>query len=333
MTHWKGAFNRPPGFINYYGGKWHLAEKIAQLLQRIPHKIYIEPFGGAAHVLMAKTPSPIEVINDKDEWIADLFRVVSDRKLFSRFRRIVRYIPYHRAFWNIARMRLLNDPSDDIVERAADFFIAQCMNLRGAPLNARDAWRFSITTVKRESGSWFTRLRILGKFHQRLRNVTVQCVDALDCINLYDDPESLFYIDPPYLVKKQLYRYSMTLEQTDGLLKRLVQLKGKAVMSFYWHPLFRRITERGWLLFARPWYAATYVARRETSRRKQPARGEHLALNPAPVAALGGESHAIQIVQDLCGFHPVVDLQRLYIGGEENCTAIARAKAGASSVA
>jgi hypothetical protein len=43
-----------------------------------PHDTYLEPFGGAASVLLNKVPSPVEVYNDLDERITRLFRVLRD---------------------------------------------------------------------------------------------------------------------------------------------------------------------------------------------------------------------------------------------------------------
>jgi DNA adenine methylase len=56
-----------------------------------PHRIYAEPFGGAASILLRKPRSYVEVYNDADEEIVSLFRVLQDpaqcRALFRRLRR------------------------------------------------------------------------------------------------------------------------------------------------------------------------------------------------------------------------------------------------------
>src|SRR6266571_3787824 len=61
------------------GGKFHLAPSIAKLLP--PHRIYVEVFGGAASVLLAKKPSQIEVYNDRDGALVNLFEVLRNHPL------------------------------------------------------------------------------------------------------------------------------------------------------------------------------------------------------------------------------------------------------------
>ncbi|KAG0292328.1 hypothetical protein BGZ96_004321, partial [Linnemannia gamsii] len=51
---------KPP--ITWFGGKSRLAPKIIQHFAK--HQTYCEPFGGSGAVLLAKSPSNVEVYND-----------------------------------------------------------------------------------------------------------------------------------------------------------------------------------------------------------------------------------------------------------------------------
>lgn len=80
--------------ISWFGGKYYLAHKIIKLFP--PHSIYVEPFGGAAHVLFAKEPSPVEVYNDIDSGLVNFFRVLRDPKSFGELALLCSLTPYSR---------------------------------------------------------------------------------------------------------------------------------------------------------------------------------------------------------------------------------------------
>jgi len=58
------------GVLRLPGGKYPL---LKQLLPLIPHhRVYVEAFGGAAHLLFHKFPAQVEVLNDVDRNIITL---------------------------------------------------------------------------------------------------------------------------------------------------------------------------------------------------------------------------------------------------------------------
>ena len=79
---------RPP--VKWHGGKRYLCHRIIETFP--PHQTYVEPFGGAASVLLNKPIAPVEIYNDLDERITRLFRVLRDHG--EELRRRLTLTPY-----------------------------------------------------------------------------------------------------------------------------------------------------------------------------------------------------------------------------------------------
>lgn len=73
--------------IIYFGGKGNLVKKLLKFIPR--HYTYVEVFGGGASLLFAKEPSKVEVYNDIDGEVVNLFRVLRDKEKFEEFYRKV----------------------------------------------------------------------------------------------------------------------------------------------------------------------------------------------------------------------------------------------------
>jgi DNA adenine methylase len=95
--------------LRYHGGKWKIADWIIEHLPR--HRTYVEPFGGAASVLIKKPRAYAEVYNDLDGEIVNLFCVARDRG--EELARAVELTPYARDEFYQSFL-----PSDDPLEQA-----------------------------------------------------------------------------------------------------------------------------------------------------------------------------------------------------------------------
>src|SRR5215510_13052706 len=82
---------RPP--VKWYGGKRYLASRIIASFPA--HRVYLEPFGGGASVLLNKPPVEVETYNDLDLRISRLFRVLRDHG--EQFLAKVQLIPYSQV--------------------------------------------------------------------------------------------------------------------------------------------------------------------------------------------------------------------------------------------
>lgn len=181
---------RPP--IPYYGAKTRLAGWITGLLPN--HRTYVEPCAGSAAVLFAKRPSPVEIVNDTDQNVTVFYRTLRDRE--TELARALRFTPYARAEYADAKL----DGDLDDLERARRFFIRATQGFNAAGTGRWAGWSNGIR--KGSTSDTHTVAAIVDRLHlfaDRLRRVVIECRDAVGVIQSYDTPDTVTYIDPPYL--------------------------------------------------------------------------------------------------------------------------------------
>ncbi|MFC2071862.1 DNA adenine methylase [Chloroflexota bacterium] len=125
---------KPP--FGYYGSKHRLASQIVGHLP--PHNTWVEAFCGSAAVTLAKPPVPIEIINDMDGHIVNLFQQLRDHQ--EELCRLVALTPYARGEYQRARE---HDDDCTPLERARQFLVATMMTVNGANGGKSSGFSFS----------------------------------------------------------------------------------------------------------------------------------------------------------------------------------------------
>lgn len=84
----------------HHGGKFKLRHWV---IEHFPmHRVYIEPFGGMASVLMEKERADLEVLNDLDNQVVNLYQVMRDPVASVRLAEELQLTPYARAEFDAA---------------------------------------------------------------------------------------------------------------------------------------------------------------------------------------------------------------------------------------
>lgn len=221
--------------MRYHGAKFRLAPWIMQFFPE--HHTYVEPFGGAAGVLLQKPRSESEVYNDLDGEVVNVFRVLQDESKAKELTRRLLVTPYSRDEFNMSY-----DPSTDPVECARRTLIRSHMGF-GSAGATRHPTGFRVDSA-REYGTaahlWSEYPRQVAMFCGRLNGVMIESRAALDVLTGHDRPNTLFYVDPPYVHQTRVmgsntryYQHEMTNEDHEQLLLQLKELKGFVVLSGY----------------------------------------------------------------------------------------------------
>ena len=221
-------------FFGYLGGKQFLLKHLLKLIP--PHRIYCEPFGGAASLLLNKPPSEVEVYNDKCSDLVNLFLVARDspEKLLEKFK----FLVYSRKLHDEWRENLnsIKDP----VERAARFFYVLRTSYAG---DFNGGWKIR----KSKPRNFMPKEDVLKAIHERLKNVYIECDDFTCVIPRWDSPETFFYVDPPYVDTENNF-YDLSYEEHCNLANLLNHTKGKWLLTYNDHPLVRKLY-KGYKIF------------------------------------------------------------------------------------
>lgn len=238
--------------IRYHGGKWKLSDWV---IANLPdHRVYVEPFSGAASVLLKKPRSTIEVINDKCSEITNLFAVVRDRG--SELQRKLELTPYSRDEFDLSYLS-----TDDSVERARRLVVRASLGRSSASAskNAKASFR-AYTGIKRKSAvqDWVNYPAALEAIISRLQGVIIENKDALSVMSNHDHIDTVHYVDPPYVSSTRDaggdYRFEMNDAEHVALATFLASLKGMVVLSGYESDLYRDLY-RGWRKVSRRTHA------------------------------------------------------------------------------
>lgn len=269
--------------LRYHGGKWRLAPWIISHFP--PHRVYVEPFGGAASVLMRKPRSYAEVYNDLDGEVVNVFRVLRDPELGAELERRVRLTPFAREEFDLSYL-----PSGDLVEQARRTLIRSYMgfgttltrpNRDGTP--QRTGFRNNVTRAGTTPATdWSGFADVIPSFVDRLGGVVVECVAATEAFSRWDGPDTLFYVDPPYVHSTRTpaaggshrgYRHELTDDDHRSLADELRRLEGMVVLSGYPCNLYDAL------------YPDWFRVERESRAGSAARRTEVLWLNPRAAEA------------------------------------------------
>ena len=188
------SFTKTESPVRILRRKAPVGKKIVSQLP--PHGAWIEAFYGSAAVTLAKKAAPIEIINDHDRDVVNLFEQLRDNP--DRLCKAIAFTPYARDEYRKARSNGTVDP----LERARRFLVATMMTINGTYNNGSGGFSISQSYSRdnREArvSRWYNLPDRLAVVVERLRSVRIENRDARDLVRTFSDrPATLMYLDPP----------------------------------------------------------------------------------------------------------------------------------------
>lgn len=231
---------RPP--FGASGGKRFVAQRIASLIP--PHRIYVEPFAGAASVLFAKERSPVEVLNDRAERIVFLLRYLRDapeaelRELGRR-----RFPMDRRSYIQFAEEEAQGKRVTNL-ERA--FRLLTLARMSYHRMSDVRPSKYAPSNLEKPIG---IDEQDLLRWKERLNGVKILHGDGVKLIQRLDGEDVFFFIDPPYL-GRQSFSEGFGEEDWRRLVEALRKAKGKFLLALNGQTLraIRELVPRSWRL-------------------------------------------------------------------------------------
>lgn len=146
-------------------------------------------------------------------------------------RKLIELTPYSRTEYEKAYENSNND-----IERARRFCVRCWMGFGCANLYKNGFKSGQQKNSPNPARAWAKLSETMKIASERLKNVQIECLPALELIGRYDTEDVFMYIDPPYLHgtrKNYLYKYEMDDCKHEELLKLLVRHPGKILLSGY----------------------------------------------------------------------------------------------------
>lgn len=228
-------FIRPA--FKMFGGKRYLASWI---VNHFPdHHIYIEPFCGAANVLLNKPISSEEIINDLDNKTTLILKIIRDQP-----KEFVNYLSKINYSEENFQKALVKTDFKNEMEIALNEFVLRRMSRCG--LKKAFSWSDRQRGGKPgDVNAWETIIDYLPIISKRLENVYIFNKKAIEIIRAYNEKDVLCYCDPTYLpetrVSSNTYEYEMTEKDHIVLSDVLKSFRGKVVLSGYNSTLYQEL--------------------------------------------------------------------------------------------
>lgn len=218
--------------LKWHGGKSYLARRIIALMPE--HRVYVEPFFGGGSVLLNKPKADLEVVGDLNRRVINFWEHISAADVgFLSVIQGTRYCPKIFDTAKAAQWLPDNSPMEEAI-----FFLVVNRFSRGG-LGGDFAWSDRLRGGQPgDVNAWETIKEELPAIAERMAEVRTNCCEARKLMAAYDGPDTLHYLDPPYLhetrtAKKAYGEFEMDLDDHVRLLVAAEACKGTVMLSGY----------------------------------------------------------------------------------------------------
>ncbi len=261
--------NKMISFFKYMGGKSHMISEINALLD-YDKTCYLELFGGSAKVLLNKPPHEIEIYNDKDSNLVNLFEVVKnkpdefvqwfDLKLYSK--------ELYKKY--LQELKTTGLQGTDI-ERAGKFYY-----LIQSSFNSKISSGIRYSYKSNEAETFMNNITKINEIYKRIKNVQFMNDSFENILKsiIRSNPDIMIYADPPYWNAEYYYQIQFTKEDHFKLAEMLNKVDASVMVSYYYFPELEEMYPRDKWSYTK----VTKIKHSSRSNKKEKPRAEELLI-------------------------------------------------------
>jgi len=215
--------------ISRQGGKARLYKYLIPMFPKHTH--YAEVFGGAGWCLINKPEVCIEIFNDIDTNLINLFRVLRDFP--GEFVNRYRYeLVSRKSFDEYKKIEFNKLPP---IDRAVAWYYVYYNSFVG------DMSTFILRKYQTNPNRFISRLpKLVENFANRFTNVIIEDIDFRDFFKKYNTKDFFFYLDPPYYGTAG-YEVPFVEQDHIDLSNCLQTFKGRFLLTYNDHPTIRAL--------------------------------------------------------------------------------------------
>lgn len=211
----------------YMGNKATITQWIIENFPQGYSKMrYVEVFGGTARILLEKIPSEVEIYNDFNSHLTNLFEVIRSHK--EAFYEQLNQLIVSEDMYNYFYKEINNSPND--IERAIRYFYIMSFCHKG-----KFTGGFSVIPDKNYIHKFENKKATIDWISKRMKNVLVMNKSFEKVVTANNTSDTLLYLDPPYVSTETYYSKlagAFTLQDHITLRDLLKKHKGQFILSY-----------------------------------------------------------------------------------------------------
>lgn len=213
--------------VKWIGGKKSIRKKLVSIMPE--HTNYVEVFAGGLWVLLGKEPCKLEVFNDMNEDLINFYKVIQDEHKCNKLIDEVYFtLSSREIFDEYDRDKNASDLSD--IEKAKRFYYILKLCFGGNIHRNKRSFATSMDGRKMINRDRFPELFL--QLHERIKHCYIEKKDYSYILKKYDDVNTLFFCDPPYLdCTEDLYSSNFNENEYKSLHAILSGIKGKFILT------------------------------------------------------------------------------------------------------